>query len=354
MNQAGQKIYLALILIIALIAISTAGYIFISDMSFIDALYMTIITITTVGYEEVKPLDTAGRIFTMAVLLIGVGTAFYLFGAITEIVVGGQFRKLVGRNSMDRKIRHLENHVILCGYGRFGAIVAEELRQNGVKRVIVEKDPAREPELIRANELYIIGSALNEEVLQQAGITKAADIVVATASDPDIVYISLSARSANPRIRIHARAESEIGLKHLRLAGVERAISSYQWSALRIANSIARPSVVDFLGLILPGRGDEEISIEEVVLPAQSHLSGKTITEVEQIYERVRIVASKRGDEPICLIPSPDATLAAGDTLIGDWCALVWANWRLVSRNCGCFGRANAMPRLATSLWYRV
>jgi voltage-gated potassium channel len=331
MNQAVRRIYLTVVLIAVLIALSTAGYMLVSGMSFIDALYMTIITITTVGYEEVKPLDTAGRIYTMSVILIGVGAAFYLFGGITEMVVGGQLRELVGRTSMDRKIHHLENHVILCGYGRFGAIVAEELRSNGISHVIVESDPRKESELVRANELYILGSALDEEILQQAGIATAADIVIATASDPDNVYISLSARSANPRIRIHARAESEIGLKHLRLAGVERAISSYQWSALRIANSIARPSVVDFLGLILPGRGDEEISIEEVVLPAQSQLSGKTIAQVEQIYDRVRIVASKRGDEPICLIPAPNATLVSGDALI-------------------VIGARNSLSKLATSL----
>lgn len=303
-------------MVAALLAVGTAGYMLIERMAFIDALYMTVITITTVGYDEVKRLDTAGRIFTMGLIFTGVGTAFYLFGSVTEAVVGGQLRELFERSAMKRKIQQLENHVILCGYGRFGQIVAEELRRDGIVVVAIESDPGKEPELIRNDELYVLGSALNEGVLDQAGIGKAADIVIATASDPDNVFISLSARSRNPRIRIHARAESEIGLRHLRLAGVERAISSYQWSALRIANAIARPSVVDFLGLILPGRGDEEISIEEIVLLPQSPLIGKSIGDVERDNERVRLVALKRGSEPILLLPTAATVLTAGDLLI--------------------------------------
>ena len=315
-NHPTHRVYVAIAVVTALVAAGTGGYMLIERMSFIDAIYMTVITITTVGYEEVKRLDTSGRIFTMGLIFTGVGTAFYLFSSVTEAVVGGQLRELFERSAMNRKIHQLENHVILCGYGRFGRIVAEELRRDKILAVVIENDPGKEPELIRNEELYVLGSALDEGILEQAGIEKAADIVVATASDPDNVYISLSARSRNPGIRIHARAESEIGLKHLRLAGVDRAISSYQWSALRIANAIARPSVVDFLGLILPGRGDEEISIEEVMVPAQSHLIGKTIGEVERENERVRLVALKRGVEPIHLIPPSQTALAAGDLII--------------------------------------
>jgi voltage-gated potassium channel len=217
---------------------------------------------------------------------------------------------------MNRKIHQLENHVVLCGYGRFGRIVAEELRRDKILSVVIEIDPAKESELLRNGELYVIGSALDESILKQAAIESAAQIVIATASDPDNVYISLSARSCNPRIRIHARAESEIGLKHLRLAGVEQAISSYQWSAIRIANAIARPSVVDFLGLILPGHGDEEINLEEVMVPLQSHLIGKTIGEVERENERVRVVALKRAEDVIRLVPTPQTALAGGDVII--------------------------------------
>lgn len=316
MNGVPNKIYYVLTVVAVLIAVSTAGYMLIEQMTFLEAVYMTVITISTVGYDEVKPLDDPGRIFTIFVILTGVGTAFYSFGAITEAVIGGQFRDLLGRNTMIRKINQLQNHVILCGYGRFGRVVAEELRHNGLQSVIIERDPGKEVELTRANELFVMGSALEEGVLEQAGIERAADIVVATASDPENVYISLSARSRNPKIRIHARAESEIGLKHLRLAGVNRAISSYQFSALRIANAIARPSVVDFLSLILPGRGDEEINIEEVTIPAGSPLCGKSIRQIEHESERLRIVAVKRGDREIELIPAQEEALGAGDLVI--------------------------------------
>jgi voltage-gated potassium channel len=316
MNTAARKIYLAVVMVTLLIAAGTVGYVAIERMPFLDALYMTVITITIVGYEEVKPLDSAGRVFTIILILTGVGSALYVFSAITETVVGGQLRDILERSAMNRKIHQLENHVILCGYGRFGRIVAEELQRNGKRPVIIEQDPKKEPELIRAEALYIIGSALDEGVLDQAGIASATDIVIATASDPDNVYISLSARDKNAHVRIHARAESDLGMKHLNLAGVNHAISSYQWSALRIANAIARPSVVDFLGLVLPGRGDEEISIEEVTIPSGSHISGKMIAEVERENDRVRVVALKRGAEPISLIPAPETVIAPGDLLI--------------------------------------
>jgi len=316
MNPAVRRIIFGLAAIALLIVIGTAGYASIEGMSFIDSLYMTVITITTVGYAEVKPLDTNGRVFTMGLIFTGVGTAYYVFAAVTEMVVGGQLREMMGKSAMTRKINQLEGHVIVCGYGRFGRIVVNELRRDGMTVVVIEKDPDLEAELVRANELYIIGTALEEQVLEQAGIRTASDIVVATASDPDNVFISLSARGKNPQIRIHARAESEIGLKHLQLAGADRAISSYQWSAMRIANAIARPSVVDFLNLVLPGFRGEEFSLEEIRVLAQSPLAGKTVAALEQEHERVRIVALKRGADPISLIPSPQTEIHAGDLLI--------------------------------------
>ncbi len=149
--------------------VGSAGYMLIEHMSFLDALYMTVITITTVGYEEVKPLDTAGRLFTIAIIFIGVGTAYYVFAAITEVVVSGQFREFVGKNTMNRKIQHLEGHVILVGYGRFGRVVADQLKDDRHTLVVIEVNPELEAELARSGLFYIIGSALDEAVLDARG-----------------------------------------------------------------------------------------------------------------------------------------------------------------------------------------
>jgi voltage-gated potassium channel len=281
-----------------------------------DALFMTVITITTVGYGEVKPLDAPGTVFTIGLILTGVGTAYYVLAAVTEMVVGGQLRDLVSKSAMLRKIHHLSGHVIICGYGRFGRVVVDELHRHRTKLVVIENDPEKESALIQTGELYILGSALEETALEQAGIASASEIVIATASDPDNVFIALSARSKNPQIRIHARAESEIGLKHLELAGVDQAISSYHWSAMRIANAIARPSVVDFLDLLLPGLRPEEFGLEEVRVPEHSNLAGRTIASLEHEGDRIRIVALKRGSEPMTFVPEPQAQIRAGDLFV--------------------------------------
>jgi len=269
-----------------------------------------------VGYGEVKPLDTAGSIFTIALILTGVGTAYYVLAAVTEMVVGGQLRELLGKSAMVRKIHQLRGHVIVCGYGRFGRVVVDELRRHRTTLVVIENDPDKESSLIQTGELYVLGSALEESTLEQAGITAASEIVIATASDPDNVFIALSARSKNPQIRIHARAESEIGLKHLELAGVDQPISSYHWSAMRIANAIARPSVVDFLDLLMPGLRPEEFGLEEVRVPAQSSLSGRTIAALEHEGDRIRIVALKRGSEPMAFVPEPQTEVRPGDLFV--------------------------------------
>jgi voltage-gated potassium channel len=205
--------------------------------------------------------------------------------------------------------------VILCGYGRFGRIVAEELKGDRHTLVVIEINPALEPDLMRSGLYYIIGSALDEGVLESAGIGSASDIVVATASDPDNVFISLSVRGKNSAIRIHARAETEAGLRHLKLAGADGAISSYQFSAYRIAASIARPSVVDFLTLVMPGRGDE-VSLEEVKVPPRSPLIGTAIGAIEHANTRLRIVGLKRGAEPIAIIPDERTAIESGDLIV--------------------------------------
>lgn len=311
----GRRV-LAAIAGVALLAVAgTAGYMTIEHMPLIDALYMTVITLSTVGYDEVKPLGEGGRIFTMGLIVTGVGTAFYLFAAVTQFVVEGQLREIVGRAAMKHKIDQLEGHVVICGFGRMGRVVAEEMARSGGAAVVIERDPAREADLVASGLLYVIGSALEDRVLEEAGLRRARAIVVVTASDADNVYITLSARTMNPKIRIHARGESEAGLQHLRMAGADQAISAYQWGGIRLAASIMRPSVVDFLELSFPGRG-AEIDLEEIRVAEGSALVGQPLAAVEQRATRLRIVALKRAGAPSVLIPDPATRIEAGDFLV--------------------------------------
>ena len=311
----GRRFLVAIVGIAVLTVGGTAGYMAIEHMAPLDALYMTVITISTVGYGEVTPLSESGRIFTMGLIVTGVGTAFYLFAAVTQFVVEGQLRQFVGRAAMKHRIDQLEGHVVICGFGRMGRVVAEEMARSGGAAVVIERDPAREMELAAGGLLYVLGSALEDRVLEEAGVRRARAIVVVTASDADNVYITLSARTMNPKIRIHARGESEAGLQHLRMAGADQAISAYQWGGIRLAASIVRPSVVDFLELSFPGRG-AEIDLEEIRVAKGSTLVGQPISAVEQSATRLRIVALKRGGAPTALIPDPATRIDAGDFLV--------------------------------------
>ena len=215
---------------------------------------------------------------------------------------------------MERRIHQLQGHVIICGYGRFGRVVAEEMTRNSTLIVVIDQDPAKEAELTQAGIPFLIGSVLEDRVLEQAGIRNARAIVIATASDADNVYVTLSAREKNPSIRIHARGESEAGLRRLKLAGADQALSPYQWSGMRMASSIIRPSVVDFLELSIPGRG-AEVDLEEIEILSGSHIVGKTIKSLEEEGKRLRIVALKRG-EAISMIPDSSTAISAGDYLV--------------------------------------
>ncbi len=298
-----------------LTGLGTLGYILVDHMSLLDALYMTVITISTVGYGEVKRLDEAGRVFTMLLIVLGVGTAFYLFATMTEIIIEGQLRDYLGARGMLRRIHNLKDHVIICGFGRFGRAVAEELARHRVPTVIIDTDPQAAEELARLDTPYLIGDAMHDDVLEDAGIRSARALVAATASDADNVYITLAAREKNRNISIHARGEGEVGLRRLKLAGADQVISAYQYGGYRVASTIVRPSVVDFIELFTSGRG-EEVDLEEIRIPENSKMIGKSVVEIEAAIGKLRIVALKRNDDPIRIIPRPSIPVQAGDLLV--------------------------------------
>jgi len=314
-RSPAQRIAIAIAGIAILTALGTFGYVVIEGMSFLDALYMTVITVSTVGYGEVKPLDDQGRVFTILLIILGVGTAFYLFATMTEVIIEGQLRDYLGARGMLRRIHSLKNHVIICGFGRFGRSVAEELARHRVPMVIIDSNPHCAEDLTRLDIPHLIGDALHDDVLEDAGISSARAIVAATASDADNVYITLAAREKNRAISIHARGEGDVGLRRLKLAGADQVISAYQYGGYRVASTIIRPSVVDFIELFTSGRG-EEVDLEEIRIPENSLMVGKTVVEIEGTIGKLRIVALKRNDDPITIIPRPGTQVQAGDLLV--------------------------------------
>ncbi len=318
-----RRLLLATAGIMILTAAGTVGFMLIEKMSLIDALYMTVITISTVGFGEVKQLSPAGRLFTVGLIVFGVGNAAYLLAVVAEVLIEGRLREYMGATAMQRKIHELQGHVIICGFGRFGRVVAEELTRHSVPIVVIDPDASKSDELARLDVLHLAADATMDEILVEAGVAQARAIVVATSSDADNVYITLSAREKNHNLMIHARGESEGGMRRLKLAGANQVVSAYQRGGMRVASTILRPSLVNFLELIAPGRGDE-VDLEQLRIEASSPMVGRSISAIEKEARKLRIVAMERDGEAIVLIPDADTIIHSGDHLvvIGDRASL--------------------------------
>jgi voltage-gated potassium channel len=310
-----RRLLIALAGLVGVTAVGSAGFVLLEDYEWWDALYMTIITLSTVGFGEIKPLSPEGRLFTVGLIITGVGLAFYFLTLMAEQLVEGRLRALVQRTAMQRKIDHLEQHVILCGYGRLGMVVAGELCAADVPMVVVEADEKKERELQRDGLLYVIGSAIEDDVLERAGIERARAIVLATAADAGNLFITLAARERNPNIRIHTRGESPAAQRRLKQAGATQVVSAYQMGGARLAASILRPSVVDFLEIAVPHRG-EQVDLEEIALEVGCALDGQEIQEIEGQCQRLRIIAIKRGTETTRLMLGPDTPVLGNDHLV--------------------------------------
>jgi len=297
----------------------TVGFMVTEKLRFIDALYMSVITLSTVGYQEVAPSSVSGRVFTIAFIVVGVGTALYAAVSVAEYLIEGRLREALGRRTMERSIQALEDHVIVCGYGRLGRAVVDRLEAGNAQVVVIDPDPALAAEFDASGRLLLNGSALEESVLRSAGIERARAIVTAIPSDPDNVFVTLSARELNPGIHVHARGENEAGVRRLRLAGADQVLSIHQIGGQRIANAIMRPAVVDFIELAAPGAG-APIDLEEVVISEGCDLAECRVSDLASRGIHVSVVAIKRGGDQTHLAPGPDEVLCAGDhvVVVGD------------------------------------
>ena len=312
MNPA-SRLRMALGFLVLFAGVGTVGFVWVEGLSPFDAFYLTVVTLATIGYGDIVPLTRAGRVFAIILVVGGGGTALYLVAAVAQLMVEGELRAFWGRSAMERRMEQLSGHIVMCGYGRFGRVVAAQLLKRGEQLVVIDSDPTREIELRALGAPYVIGSGAVDEVLEHAGIGRARALVIATPSDADNVFITLSAREKNPSLQIFARGESDGGLRRLQLAGATLALSAYHAGALRMAASVLRSSVVDFLELSARG---EDVALEEVRVAAASVLAGTPIASLERANPRTRIVGLKRGQEPLRMIPEPEEEVAAGDLLV--------------------------------------
>lgn len=304
---------LAILLIILLLG--SLGYRALEGWDFFDSLYMTIITLSTVGYQEVRPLSPTGRLFTMLLILTGLGFMFYVVGMIAQVVLEGQLQDILGRRRLEKKIEKMRGHYIICGFGRIGEVIARELTRNRIPIVVIDSRPQHAQLLDRLGYPNIIGNAIQEEVLLAAGLLRAQGLVATVTSDADNVYIVLTARSLNPNLKIVARAGEAGSDQKLRRAGANVVISPYELGGQRMAQTIIRPTVVDFMDVAL-GEGIE-LSLEEVAVGPHSELVGVALKDsgIRQRLDLI-IVAIKRQDGTMIFNPQPEAPILAGDTLI--------------------------------------
>jgi voltage-gated potassium channel len=310
-----KRIIIGLVWLLALLLIGSFGYVFLEGWSFFDGLYMTVITLTTVGYGEVRPLNQTGRIFTILLIFWGVGFMFYVVTALAQVVVEGQLRDVFGRRRLEREIRNLQNHYIICGFGRIGEVISRELSHNNIPIVVVDNRSQHAPTLERSGYLHVIGNATQEEVLLTAGIERARGLVSVVSSDADNVYIVLTARSMNPDLTIVSRAGEPGSEQKLRRAGANEVISPYELGGQRMAQTILRPTVLDFMDVAL-GEGID-LSLEEIPVGGASDIIGRPLKDsgIRQKLDLI-IVAIKRLDGAMLFNPQPDAPILQGDTLI--------------------------------------
>lgn len=300
--------------LIIIVAIGVIGYMVIEDWTFLDSIYMTITTITTVGFREVHPLSDAGRIFSIFIIIGGVGGALYVLTTIMSYIIEGQFGITVGRRRMKTKIARLKNHFILCGYGRVGEAIALTFSEEGTSFVIISKDKEHVAKAEKEGYLAILGDATNDDVLKEAGIERAYGLVSAVGSDTDNTYITLSARETRPDLFIEARSSSPASESKLRRAGADRVISPHAIGGRRMAMLALRPAVVDFIDTVIYGRG-RELQLETVDVASSSPLVGQTMGQAKS---RVSItsLALRKQDGTLIANPPDEEIIEEGDRLI--------------------------------------
>ncbi|MGB6012045.1 MAG: potassium channel protein [Desulfobacterales bacterium] len=311
-----RHLKLCVLLLILIIMFGVAGYMTIENWGFLDALYMTVTTLTTVGYGEVHEVSDLGRMFTILFIIIGVVYFLYIAGAVVQFMVEGQIRAILGRRSLDKKIDRMKNHYIVCGYGRIGRILCKMLASKPVDLVAIEKNQDLIPVMDNDKIIYLSGDASDETVLLRAGIKRAKGLVAVLATDTDNVFLVLSARQLNPDIYIMARASQNETKSKILAAGANRVESPYDMGAVSMAQRIIRPTVTNFLDFAFT-QERKDIQMEEIPVNPSSSLVNVMLRDsgIRQQFNLI-IIAIKKHDDSMRFNPSFETVIEAGDTVI--------------------------------------
>ncbi len=311
----GLRIGLPLTIFVIVILGGSAGYRIIQPQySALEALYMTVITVATVGYREIHPPSEATMVWTILIVLTGLISGAVLITLVASSLIEGEVRRIFGRRHLERKIQNLSNHVVICGYGMLGQNVALELAAAGKPVVVVDPDQDRTELADRAGLLYLRADAQEEDTLRDAGLERASALVAALPTDAANVFVTLTACAVNPRVSVIVRAQGPSSVGKLRRAGATRVICPSELGTSRMVDVILRPAVVDFVEMAQKG---VELEMDQMVLSADSKLAGKTLRELE-LPRRVgaHVVAVRRANGETVYNPTSDLHPAPGDTLI--------------------------------------
>jgi voltage-gated potassium channel len=302
---------------VTLLSIGTLGFALIDRYPWFDALYMSVITLTTVGYYEVKTLSTAGRVFNMIYLLLGVNTILFGIGMMTSTIFELQVDRYFARRKTRKMIDSLESHYIVCGFGRVGRGAAMELRRSGAAFVIVDNDEERIEGVMRAGMLGVLADASRDETLREVRIDKARGLIAALATDADNLFLTLSAKTLNPMLNVAARANEDEAEAKMKRAGADSVFSPYGFTGSRLAQSILRPHVTQFLDYATLD-ANVDLGIEQLRIEEGSEFARRALRDMKQLRQQygVSVLALKRAEGKMVFNPSADEQVQPGDHLI--------------------------------------
>lgn len=316
MNQQAslRHIKIALLLVLCVLVLGIVGYMLIEHYSFIDALYTTVDMMSTEG-TAARPLSDTGLLFTVVLIILGVGSLFYTFGATMEYMIEGHLSRAIGRRIMDRKIATLRNHCVICGFGRVGSRIAEEFAAARKPFVVIDDNEEAVQRGTQKGYLVLQGNAASDDILREAGIQQAQALLAATDQDANNIYITLSARNLNPNLLIVARANHDETIVKLRRAGANRVLSPYAIGGHRMANLALQPTVVDFFDTLINAE-HPELAVREIILPENSPLIGKTIVDAQNMLNEGTVILAVKKPGGLVMGSRLETRIEGGDAAI--------------------------------------